>query len=83
MFDRKSPNHPQTKAVLAHGQEGRFGDCIQRTPNSIALSPSLYSPKSGVELPLNYQFEPQQQRYTCNTLYVRHIKVASAAFITR
>ena len=28
-FYRKPPKCTQTKAALGHGQEGRFGDCIQ------------------------------------------------------
>ena len=30
IIDRKSPNRPQTKVALAHGQEGRFGACPKK-----------------------------------------------------
>ena len=37
IIDRKSPNRPQTKVALAHGQEGRFGACPKKFPSSNLL----------------------------------------------
>ena len=37
IIDRKSPNRPQTKVALAHGQEGRFGACPKKFSYSNVL----------------------------------------------